>query len=84
MSGVVCVCVWLHLKICFEMFTTTVKPVHNKPLNTVHTPYKKLDGTWIFPYMRVFLYPSLLNKEDVWPGTKKFFYYKHVFFYVSF
>jgi hypothetical protein len=36
---------------------------------TVPATYKKLVGAWDFPYMRVFLYPSLLNKEDVWPGT---------------
>jgi hypothetical protein len=55
---------------------------------TVHAAYKKLDGTWTFPfiprYMRVFLYPSLLNKEDIWPETKKVVHYKQVFFYVIF
>jgi hypothetical protein len=35
-------------------------------------------------YMRVFLYPSLLNKEDVWPGTKKVVHSQRVFFYASF
>jgi hypothetical protein len=55
-------------------------------VSTVHVAaYKKLEGTWVFlSYMRVFLYPSLLNKEDVWPGTIKVVHYKRVFFYASF
>jgi hypothetical protein len=44
--------------------------------------YKKLGRDMVFflSYMQVFLNPSLLNKEDVWPGTKTLFTINKKFF----
>jgi hypothetical protein len=38
----------------------------------VHSTHRG-DVDFFLSHMRVFLYPSLLNKKDVCPGTKKLF-----------